>query len=198
MVKIYSGDLDNASAYKLLTGVVVPRPIAWISTQSRAGISNIAPFSCFTFVSSDPPMIGFNCGLRNGVRKDTARNIVETGEFVVNIVDDALLQQVHQSAADYSAEISELDVLGMACAPSETIAVPRVLASPVNLECTLERIVPFGRAGAEFIVGEIRVFHVREGLMVDGKIETAALRPLGRLGGPLYGKLGEVVRVEPV
>lgn len=196
MIKISAGDLDNSSAYKLLTGIVVPRPIAWISTQSRSGKSNIAPFSCFTFVSSDPPMIGFNCGLRDGVRKDTARNIAETGEFVVNIVDDGLLEKVHRSAADYGADVSELDVLELERAPSDTIAVPRVLICPINLECTLDRIVPFGRAGAEFFVGEIRLFHIRDGLIADGKVDTAALRPLGRLGGPLYGKLGEIVRVE--
>lgn len=196
MPKIFSSSLDGAGAYKLLTGVVVPRPIAWISTRSGAGITNIAPFSCFTFVSSDPPMVGFNCGLRHGARKDTARNIAETGEFVVNVVDDGLLEQVHQSSADYAADVSELDVLGLECAPCDTVAVPRVLACAINLECTLDQIVPFGRAGSEFFVGEIRLFHIRDGVMADGKVETAALRPLARLGGPVYGKLGEIIRVD--
>ncbi|QRG08471.1 flavin reductase family protein [Xanthobacter dioxanivorans] len=194
MAKIYARDLDNSSAYTLLTGVVVPRPIAWISTQSSVGKSNIAPFSCFTFVSSDPPMIGFNCGLRDGARKDTARNIAETGEFVVNIVDDGFLEKVHQSAADYSADVSELDVLELDRAPSDTIAVPRVISCPINLECTLDQIVKFGHSGSEFFVGEIKLFHVRDGLLADGKVDSESLRPLGRLAGPVYGKLGEVVR----
>ncbi len=195
MAKIFASDLDEPGAYKLLTGVVVPRPIAWISTQSRSGKSNIAPFSCFTFVSSDPPMIGFNCGLRDGVRKDTARNIFETGAFVVNIVDDSLIEKVHQSAADYTADISELEMLNLDCVPSDTIDVPRVMPCPINLECTLDQIIPFGRAGAEFIVGEIKVFHVRDGLIADGKVDSERLRPLGRLAGAVYGKLGEIVRI---
>jgi flavin reductase (DIM6/NTAB) family NADH-FMN oxidoreductase RutF len=195
MSKIFASDLDDPSAYRLLTGVVVPRPIAWISTLSAEGRSNIAPFSCFTFVSSDPPMIGFNCGLRNGVRKDTARNIAATGEFVVNVVDDRLIEKVHASSADYAADISELDILELETVPSDTVAVPRVLTCAINLECTLHQIIPFGRAGAEFFVGEIRLFHIRDGLVVDGKIDSETLRPLGRLAGAVYGKLGEVVRL---
>jgi flavin reductase (DIM6/NTAB) family NADH-FMN oxidoreductase RutF len=195
-MKIHAADLTKSSAYKLLTGVVVPRPIAWISTQSAAGQANLAPFSCFTFVSADPPMIGFNCGLRGGQRKDTARNIVETGEFVVNIVDEALLDQMHRSAADFPPDINEMEALDVPCMPSELISSPRVALAPISMECRLERIVSFGRSGSEFIVGEIKIFHIRDGLFADGKIDTEKLRPVARLAGPVYGKLGEVIRLQ--
>ncbi|TCT02197.1 flavin reductase like protein [Aquabacter spiritensis] len=141
-------------------------------------------------------MIGVNCGLRDGSRKDTARNIAETGEFVVNIVDDGFLEKVHVSAADYSADVSELEVLNLDCAPSDSLAVPRILSCPINLECTLDRIIPFGRAGSEFFVGEVKLFHIRDGLLADGKVDSELLRPLGRLAGPVYGKLGEVIRMK--
>lgn len=195
-MKIRSEELNKSTAYKLLTGVVVPRPIAWVSTRSAAGRSNLAPFSCFTFVSADPPMIGFNCGLRDGVRKDTARNIVETRQFVVNIVDEPLLDQMHLSAADFPPDISEGEVLQVPFMASDLISPLRIASSPISLECDLDQIVSFGRSGSEFFVGEVKIFHVRDGLLTNGKIDTEALRPVARLGGPVYGKIGEVVRMQ--
>lgn len=194
-MKIYSEQLDKSAAYKLLTGVVVPRPIAWISTMSPSGQSNLAPFSCFTFVSADPPMIGFNCGLRNGAHKDTAANIHASGEFVVNIVDETLLDPMHRSAADFPADIDEMNVLGIQSDQSDVVAPRRVTASPISLECVLERVVEFGRSGAEFIVGEIKLFHIRDDLIRNGKIDTEGLRPLARLAGPVYAKLGQIIRL---
>jgi flavin reductase (DIM6/NTAB) family NADH-FMN oxidoreductase RutF len=195
-MKILSGNLNRSSAYKLLTGVVVPRPIAWISTVSGGGTSNLAPFSCFTFVSTDPPMIGFNCGLRDGQRKDTARNIFETKEFVVNIVDEPLLDQMHQSAADYPPDISEMELLRVPYVESDLVSPLRIASSPISMECHLDQVVSFGRSGSEFFVGEIKIFHVRDGLLSNGKIDSEELRPIARLGGPVYGKLGEVVRLQ--
>jgi flavin reductase (DIM6/NTAB) family NADH-FMN oxidoreductase RutF len=195
-MKIYSEHLNRSSAYKLLTGVVVPRPIAWVSTVSTGGTSNLAPFSCFTFVSTDPPMIGFNCGLRDGQRKDTARNILETKEFVVNIVDEPLLDQMHQSAADYPPDTSEMELLQVPCTASDLVSPLRIASSPISMECHLDQVVKFGKSGSEFFVGEIKIFHVRDGLLLDGKIDSEELRPVARLGGPVYGRLGEVLRMQ--
>ena len=98
---IHASSLDAEGCYKLLSGVVVPRPIAWITTQSEAGLVNLAPFSCYTYVCSKPPMVGINIGRRAGQRKDTSRNIVAHGEFVVNIGDETMVEAVHRSADEY-------------------------------------------------------------------------------------------------
>ena len=195
-MKIHADQLTKATAYRLLTGVVVPRPIAWVSTRSADGRSNVAPFSCFTFVSADPPMIGFNCGLRNGQKKDTAANIHATGEFVVNVVDEPLLDAMHRSAADFPSDVDEMALLELPCADSDLIAPLRVASSPISMECVLDRAVMFGRSGSEFFVGEIKLFHIRDELLADGKVDSELLRPLARLAGPVYGKLGEIVRVQ--
>ncbi|WP_338666006.1 flavin reductase family protein [Pararoseomonas sp. SCSIO 73927] len=195
-MKIDAADLDKSAAYKLLTGVVVPRPIAWISTVSPAGMTNIAPFSCFTFVSAEPPMIGFNAGLRDGQRKDTVRNIVATGDFVVNVVDENLVDAMHRSAADYGPDESEIDLLGLPIVSSDFVTAPRIGSSPIGMECVLDRIVSFGRSGAEFVVGEVRRFHVADRLLSGSRIDTALLRPVARLAGPNYSTLGQIIRTQ--
>jgi flavin reductase (DIM6/NTAB) family NADH-FMN oxidoreductase RutF len=196
-MKVYSDQLNKLMAYRLLSGVVVPRPIAWVSTMSADGKSNVAPFSCFTFVSSDPPMVGFNCGLREGRRKDTAVNIHETRQFVVNIVDEQLLYPMHQSAADYPGDVDEMELLDLPSESSDLVAPRRIALSPVSMECVLDQAVQFGRSGSEFFVGEVKLFHIRDGLLQNGRIDSELLRPLARLAGPVYGKLGEIMRLQP-
>ncbi len=188
-----AADLNPEETYKLMTGVVVPRPIAWISSVSGAGTVNLAPFSCYTIVSNKPPMVGVNIGRKAGVRKDTAVNIKNNGEFVVNIGDEDLLESVHLSAVEHPADVSEAELLGLDVLPGRSVAVPRIGAAPISLECRLHSITPFGETGAEFFVGEIMVFHIREGLLHNGKIDTAQLRPICRLGGPNYATLGDIV-----
>ena len=189
-------DLNPEETYKLLTGVVVPRPIAWITTVSPAGVVNLAPFSCYTVVSTQPPLLGVNMGRKAGVRKDTARNALASGEFVINIGDDSMIEPIHLSAVEHPPEVSEAELLGLELLPGKVIAVPRLAMVPVSLECRLHRVIGFGDTGAEFVVGEVVHMHVRDGLMVDGKIDSASLHPVCRLGGPNYGTLGRVV-VQP-
>ncbi|MGQ9371701.1 flavin reductase family protein [Azospirillum sp. ST 5-10] len=195
MEEIRPAELEGDAAYKLLCGVVVPRPIAWVSTRSAAGVSNLAPFSCFTFVSHRPPMLGVSIGRRPGGLKDTARNIHETGEFVVHIADETLLAPLHRSGAEYPPDVSEADRLGLALVPSRLVAPRRVAAAPVAMECRLHSVLDFGNN--QFFVGEIQLFLVRDGLAADGKIDTARLRPLARLAGPNYATLGEIIAVPP-
>jgi flavin reductase (DIM6/NTAB) family NADH-FMN oxidoreductase RutF len=197
-MKISAASLDPEATYKLMTGVVVPRPIAWITMLGDTGIVNLAPFSCFTFVSNKPPMVGINIGRKAGVRKDTGRNIHDRGEFVVNIGDEALIGTIHASAVEHAPEVSEVELLSLGTLPSDVIAVPRLREAPISLERRLERVVECGRTGAEFFVGEVLVFHVRDELYRDGKVETVLLRPVCRLGGPNYAKLGEIVRMQPI
>ena len=197
-MEILADSLGPEATYKLLTGVVVPRPIAWVSTISTGGIVNLAPFSAFTFVSNKPPMVGINVGRKAGQLKDTARNIHDTKAFVVNIADETMIEPVHLSAIEYAPDISEAELLGLELAPSQNISVPRLLAAPISMECRLHRVIAFGDTGSEFMVGEITVFHIRDGLYENGKIDSARLRPICRIGGPNYAKLGEIVRMTPI
>ena len=118
-------ELGEEQAYRLITGIVVPRPIAWVSTLSSQGVVNLAPFSAFTFVSPKPPMLAISVGRKAGVYKDTAHNILSTEEFVVHIADTALMTAVHESSAEFPADISEVEQLGLATLSSEKIKVPR-------------------------------------------------------------------------
>ena len=194
-MKLSASDLDAKQAYKLMTAVVVPRPIAWVSTLSATGVSNLAPFSYFTSVSNKPPMVGINIGQEYEGRKDTARNILETEAFVVNIGHFAQVEALHASADHHPPEVSEIELLGLKTIPSEHINVPRLADAPVQMECRFERMIPFGTAGSEFYVGEVIAFHVRDDLIHDNKIDSVALDPIGRLAGPFYAKLGEIVRM---
>jgi len=195
MQEIRPADLTGDAAYKLLCGLVVPRPIAWVSTQSGDGVSNLAPFSCFTFVSHRPPMLGVSIGRRPQGLKDTARNIHETREFVVHIGDEALLDPLHRSGADFPPEVSEADLLGLELAPSRLVMPLRVVRAPVAMECCLHTVIDLG--SNQFFVGEIQLFHIREGLAVDNKVDSARLRPLSRLGGPNYATLGQIIGMTP-
>ena len=190
--------LGPEAMYKLLTGIVVPRPIAWVTTLSPDGGVNLAPFSAFTFVSNKPPMLGINIGRKAGIMKDTANNIHATGEFVVNIPDDSMIEPVHLSAVEHPPEVSEAELLGLAVAPSTTMRTPRLAQAPISMECRLHRAIAFGDTGSEFFVGEVLDFHIRDDLYVNGKIETAKLRPICRIGGPNYAKLGEIVSMQPI
>jgi flavin reductase (DIM6/NTAB) family NADH-FMN oxidoreductase RutF len=197
-MKILSEDLAAPQAYRLLTGVVVPRPIAWVTTLSADGLLNLAPFSTFTYVSTKPPMVGFNAGRKAGVRKDTANNIVACGEFVVHVVDESLLGPMHESSVEHPPAVSEVELLGLAWVESERVAVPRLQAPRVAMECRLHSVTPYGDTGAEFIVGEVLVFHVNDSFIGDGKIDTARLNPVCRLGGPNYATLGHITTMRTI
>ncbi|ASR35715.1 flavin reductase [Prauserella marina] len=195
---IEASSLDANAAYRLLTGVIVPRPVAWITSMDADGALNLAPFSAFTMVSNDPPMIGVNIGRRAGRRKDTAHNIACTGEYVVNIPSWRSRNAVHESGRALEADVDEIALLGLETTASDKVAPPRLSDVPVSMECRLAKVVSFGRAGSEFTVGEVLTFHVRTDLLSDGKIDTAELDPAARLAGPTYGRLGEVDTLAPL
>jgi flavin reductase (DIM6/NTAB) family NADH-FMN oxidoreductase RutF len=196
-MKIDPRTMAPEDAYKLLIGVVVPRPIAWVTTLSTPLVVNLAPFSCFMFLSSNPPLLGFTVGPKRGEKKDTARNIHRCREYVVHIADDSMLPALHASADEFPADVSEARTLGLQTLPSDLVSVPRLATAPIAMECKLEQVLRFGRSGSEFIVGEVQQFHIRDGLCINGKIDSEQLRPLGRLAGPAYASLGEVIRMSP-
>ena len=136
---------------RVLTGVVVPRPIAFVSTMSPDGVVNLAPYSFFNAVSYDPPTIVFSSSRRAGYKsKDTLRNIEETGEFVVNIVVDPIAEAMNKTSAEFPEDVDEFEIAGLTQAPSETVKAPRVAESPVNMECKLEQVVRVRRPCPRF------------------------------------------------
>lgn len=189
---------DGVSNYKLLTGVIVPRPIAWVGTETEDSIYNLAPFSAFTMISYDPPMIGISMGLREGSEKDTLTNIRRSGEFVVNCASWEMRDHVHESAIAHSAEISEADLLGLTTVPSISIKTPRLKSSKIAMECVVHKILSFGRAGSHFVTATVQRFFVEDDLITDGKISPVDAEPLCRLAGPNYARLGDVASMIPI
>jgi len=196
-MEISARDLDADAAYKLLVGIVVPRPIAWITTVSEAGVVNAAPFSCYTFVCNDPPMLAVNLGRRDGELKDTARNIDRNGEFVVNVVREDQVRPMHATSADCQPGESEVALLKLEVARSSVVRPPRLTCSPVNLECRLEQVLELGRLRNRLVLGRVVHFHVADEVYDNGKIVTEKLRPIGRLAGLKYVRLGETVTMPP-
>ncbi|MBR1197870.1 flavin reductase family protein [Bradyrhizobium sp. AUGA SZCCT0240] len=197
-MRIDPSDLDAERAYRLITGIVVPRPIAWVTSLSSGGIVNLAPFSAFTFVSPKPPMLAISVGRKAGIYKDTAHNILGNEEYVVHIADSSLMIAVHESSTEHPPDVSEVEELQLETLPSERIKVPRLAAAPIAMECRFRQCLEFGETRSRLIVGEVLVFHVRDGLLQNGKIETEALDPIARIGGPRYARLGEIVTLKPV
>ncbi|MEA2935371.1 MAG: hypothetical protein QOD74_2017 [Variibacter sp.] len=190
--------LAAEQSYKLLTGVVVPRPIAWVTTRSASGTVNLAPFSAFTFVSPKPPMLAISVGQKAGIFKDTARNILSREAFVIHIVHRGLVDPVHMSSIEHPPDVSEVEHLGLKTAESVVIDVPRLVDAPIAMECKLRHCIEFGETRSRLLVGEVVMFHFRDGLVRNGKIESAELDPLCRLAGPRYAALGEIITVQPV
>ncbi len=183
--------------YKLLTGSVVPRPIGFVSTVSPEGVHNVAPYSFYNAVSGSPPIVMLSVGRRGGELKDTARNIERTGDFVVNVVDEALAEKMNLAATEYPGHISEFGAVGLTPVPGQKVKSPRVGEAPIALECRFLQKVELGEGPNDVYFGTVVLFHVREELYVDGKIDLTLLRPVGRLAGNTYSytrELFELVR----
>ena len=178
--------LDPKQIYKIMTSVIVPRPIAWISTVSKDGINNLAPFSYFAGISSDPPLIAVSIGSKSpDEKKDTWKNIEETGEFVINMVTKDLLQQMNITSLPFDKEVDEFEKAGLTPVPSTSVKPPRVKESPVNIECRRYQIIEIGKMG--LILGEVLTVHIRDDILNEkGYADTTKLEIIGRLGGANY------------
>lgn len=172
--------------YAVLNSVVVPRPIAWVSSRSADGVLNLAPHSFFTVSCVQPPMVQFT----SVGRKDSLNNVEATGEFVVNFAAEPLFEQINATATNFPAEISEFEAAGLTTEPSRTIAVPRVAESPVAIECTLHTTLELG--DSTVVIGRVRHLAIDEAVMVDGHPEIRLLRPLARLGKDEWSTLGDI------
>ena len=173
---------------RVLTGVIVPRPIAFVSSVSTEGIVNLAPFSFFNAMAYDPATIVLGISRSAGWKeKDTLANIEATGEFVVNVVVDDIAEAMNSTAAEFPADVDEFEVGGLTAAPSELVRAPRVAESPVNLECRLNQVVAVGDGTKHAIViGEIVLMHIRDDIINGHRINHQRLKPVGRLAGNMY------------
>ncbi|MEV0074104.1 MULTISPECIES: flavin reductase family protein [unclassified Amycolatopsis] len=181
--------------YKLLCGAVVPRPIAWVSCLSPHGVPNIAPFSFFNIVSSNPPMLGFSVSkslVPGKGDKDTLTFVRANREFVVNIPTAELLDELVITSIEYAPDVDEFDAAGLTALPGERIAVPRIAEAPVSFECLLHSAIDLG--ASTWVMGTVVYAHFREGLVAgDCKPDPDKLRPLGRMPGPTFSTEMNVV-----
>ena len=186
-MKIDPKRFDNFS--RVLTGVVVPRPIALISTVSADGVANLAPFSYFNAVADDPPTIVVGISRQADWKdKDTLVNIERTGEFVVNVVVTNIAEQMNSTAAEYPAEVDEFQVSGLTPVASDVVSPPRVAESPVNMECRLDQVVSIGSADNQhgLVIGNILLVHIWDELIDGHRVNHDRLDPVGRLAGNMY------------
>ncbi len=183
-----------SDVYKLMIGVIVPRPIAFVSTVNPAGRYNLAPFSFFMGITSSPPTVAFSPIQRAGEKKDTLANVEATGEFVINVVNEYIAPQMCRASGDYPAEVDEFQVTGLTPAACAIVKPPRVKESPVSMECRVVKTVEVGRAPyqATPVAGEIVLFHIRDDLYRDGQIDLKALRAVGRLAGDWYCRVQDL------
>jgi flavin reductase (DIM6/NTAB) family NADH-FMN oxidoreductase RutF len=176
--------------YKLMTGIIVPRPVALVSTVDRNGVANVAPFSFFNGVGSAPPTLLFCTSLRPDTgalpaRKDTLHNVEDTGEFVVNVVSSSLAAAANATAAEVPPEIDEFALAGLTPLASEVVKPPRVAESPAQMECKLQQVIYTGKqpGSGVIVLGEIVRFHIREELFDNFRVDPAGLDAVGRMAG---------------
>ncbi|MHC3438360.1 flavin reductase family protein [Natrialbaceae archaeon A-gly3] len=189
-------DVDDhpRSLYRVLSSVVVPRPIAWVSTRDPEGVDNLAPYSFFTVASVDPPIVLFAPVDGPDGLKDTPRNVRETDEFVVNLVTEDLAEAMNETSATLPASESEFDHADLARAESAVVEPPRVAGARVALECTLHDLVDVG--GSTLVLGEVRYVHLAEDVTTDGKVDIEKVDAVGRLAGSQYARTRERFSLE--
>jgi flavin reductase (DIM6/NTAB) family NADH-FMN oxidoreductase RutF len=204
-----SVDLDTFSEdnrYKFLTGSVVPRPIALVTTLSETGVLNAAPFSQFVIISVTPPLLGIVAhdaterqvfAAAPGAYKDTVRNILANEEFVINSVSESMALQVQECAHPFPPDVSEVDTVGFHTLPSDLVKPSRIAESQIQFECRLHRTVPFGDGHSKttLVVGEVVRVHCAEGVLDGHRVIHDALRPLGRIAGRNYCRTADIVSV---
>lgn len=195
-VSIAPDTLPPRDAYRLTTSVVIPRPIAWISTVSAAGVSNLAPYSFFNAVAGAPPTVMVSIGEREGEPKDTLRNLRATGEMVVHPADEALAEALNLTSGDFPHGVSEFEHAGLASVPSTDVRPPRVTAVPVAMEARLVGETHVAGSHYTVVFAEVVRFHIRRDLLGDdGLVIAERLRPICRLWRDEYAPLGEVFRM---
>lgn len=185
----FAAEDPDVNVYRLLTAVVVPRPIAWVTTLSADGLVNLAPHSFYTVACARPPIVQFS----SVGKKDTLRNVLATGEFVVNLAYAPLLEQVNNSAARFPPDQSEVEQLDIEMEPSLRVAPPRVAGSPVAIECTVHSTNELG--DSTVVLGDVRLISVAQEVLKDRHPDFTLLDPLARLGKDEWALHSEVVAI---
>jgi flavin reductase (DIM6/NTAB) family NADH-FMN oxidoreductase RutF len=185
--------------YKFLIGSIIPRPIAFVTTISKDGTLNGAPFSYFNIVTSNPPMISLAIQRSGGRQKDTARNIIESKEFVVHIVDEQNVEKVNKTAANLPSDQSEIELANLTPVESIKISVPGVKEAKIRIECSLEHSLELGGSDSpscDFIIGKVVQFHIEDEIYENGRVNPKGLGAVSRLAGNDYAKIGEIFSIE--
>ncbi|MBD3921269.1 flavin reductase family protein [Paenibacillus sp. PR3] len=195
-MEIMTENLTWKDSYKLYTGSILPRPIALVSTISKGGVPNLAPFSNFCGVCPQPFTVAFAPLIRpeDGTKKDTTRNIEETGQFVINIVTEDIVSQVSRTSIEFASDIDEFRETGLTPISSSSVMPYRVKESPIQMECVLENILTIGEGAgsSNLIIGRVVQIHIEDALYKDGKIDLAGLKPVGRLSGEYYARMSDL------
>lgn len=193
-------ETDPSALYKLLTGTIIPRPIGWISTVDNQGNNNLAPFSYFNMVSSDPPCVMFSTRRDNNTNKDTLNNVLQNGEFVVNLVTQNVVEQMNTTSQSVAPTVDEFELAGVTPIDSVSIQPKRVKESLVNFECEMIHhyfIDNDSNGGACVVIGKIKTMHIDDSILLENnKINLETYKPVARLAGSNYGMLGEIFSIK--
>jgi flavin reductase (DIM6/NTAB) family NADH-FMN oxidoreductase RutF len=194
MQRFVTADIEPIDGYKLLSGLVVPRPIGWIGTRSADGVNNLAPYSFFNGVAATPPTVMFAPTGQPQARKDTLSNVRATEVFTVNIVDYSLGPAMNTSSGTYPEDVDEFEVAGLTVAEAQSVDAPMVAEAPATFECRVMKIVDIGHdpMGSSVVFGEVLAFNVADRLLDGTRVDQAALDPIGRHVGNLYSRGGEL------
>ncbi|PLS18704.1 hypothetical protein CVD28_06165 [Bacillus sp. M6-12] len=185
--------------YKFLIGSIIPRPIAFVTSLSEEGVLNGAPFSYFNIVSSNPPMISLSVQRKNGTMKDTAKNILDTKEFVVHIVDEQNVEKINETAASLPPDQSEVEQANLTPVESVKVSVPGVKEAKIRMECTLEHAIQLGGTdspGCDLLIGKVVHFHIDDDIYENGRIDPNGIAAVSRLAGQNYAKIGDIFAIE--
>lgn len=191
---IHTAELEGRDRYQLLTSLVVPRPIAWVSTRSAEGVPNLAPFSYFIGLSATPMLVGVSIGQRRGAPKDSLANLRESGTFCLNVVTEGQLEAMNLSSIEAAPQLDEFAWTGLEMAEAESVRAPYVRDCPAVLECTVTQEVELAGSANTLVIGEVRAVRLHGSLsLVEGThfVDHRSLRPVGRLWGAVYSLLGE-------
>jgi flavin reductase (DIM6/NTAB) family NADH-FMN oxidoreductase RutF len=197
-MRIDPNDPGGYNMHELGASLIVPRPVAWISTVGADGAFNAAPYSAFARVCSNPFILCVSIARRKGEKKDTLKNIELTGDFVVNVVNDDLARAMNKTAADYPYGVDEIQKAGLTAVAGEKVKSPRIDESPASFECKVDRIIELGQPGRgnSLVLGEVVLIHVKDDLLKEGVAPPEALKPLGRLGGDLYCHINDIFKMK--